>query len=101
VEKTTTKQIYRIAVQGMDCRSCEQLLVKQVTRVPGVDTASADATAGTLTILADSNVSAEGVSRAIVAAGFVPVGLDGGNPPVPVVDLLPAEREKLMAAPEC
>ncbi|MBA4370836.1 MAG: copper-translocating P-type ATPase, partial [Coriobacteriaceae bacterium] len=92
MEQTTTKQVYRIGVQGMHCRSCEQLLVKHITAVPGVDTVSANAEAGTVTVLADSSVvRAEDLARAIVAAGFVPAGTEGGVDLVPVVDLTVGE----------
>ena len=32
MNSTTTKQVYRIGVQGMDCRACEKLLLKHVDR---------------------------------------------------------------------
>ncbi|MBI5232616.1 MAG: copper-translocating P-type ATPase [Coriobacteriales bacterium] len=89
MDTTSTKQIYRVAVQGMHCRSCEQLLVKHIERVEGVDTASADAKAGTLTILAQGDTSAEEIARAIVTAGFTPVGQADGSEVLPVVDLTP------------
>ncbi len=70
---TTTERVYRIGVQGMHCRSCEQLLVKHVTQIEGVSAASADAEAGTLTVAADGTVFGSGrIEAAIVAAGFAP-----------------------------
>ena len=71
----------------MDCASCEELLLKHVRRVPGVSTSFADATSGSLTIFAESDTSAEAIAAAIVAAGFVPVGLSGHDVLVPVIDL--------------
>ena len=84
---TITKQVYRIGVQGMDCASCEELLQKHVRLVPGVSTAFADAQAGSLTIFAESDVSAEAIAAAIVAAGFVPAVLGDRESLVPVIDL--------------
>ena len=71
----------------MDCASCEELLLKHVRRVPGVSTSFADAKAGSLTIFAESDTSAEAIAAAIVAAGFVPAGLGDHDALVPVIDL--------------
>ncbi|MDP2232317.1 MAG: copper ion binding protein, partial [Actinomycetota bacterium] len=87
MDTTTTKQVYRISVNGMDCRSCERLLAKNIERIPGVDTASANAESGTLTILMDTSVRADTIAQAIVRSGFTPVGLSDGSTLVPVVDL--------------
>ncbi len=91
--ETTTKQVFRVAIQGMHCRSCEQLLVEHVTRVPGIDTASADAAAGTLTVLADSSVlELDALRSAVVAAGFAPANTAD-------LELVPAGESDL-ASPE-
>jgi P-type Cu+ transporter len=87
VNETTTKQVYRIGVTGMDCSACEKLLIKYVKRVPGVTASHADADAGTLTIYADPDVSVEAIASAIVRAGFTPQGLGDEKSLVPVVDL--------------
>jgi Cu+-exporting ATPase len=84
VQTTSTKQVYRIGVSGMDCRACEQLLMKHLERVPGISASFADADAGTLTFIAEQRVTAEDVAAAIVAAGFVPAGLVGEAPVLPV-----------------
>ncbi len=84
---TTTRQVYRIGVGGMDCSACEKLLIKHVERVQGVLTGFADSDSGTLTIFADPDTSAEEIARAIVTAGFTPVGLGADMALVPVVDL--------------
>ncbi|MDP2233040.1 MAG: cation transporter, partial [Actinomycetota bacterium] len=89
MNSTTTKQIYRIGVQGMDCASCEQLLQKHVLQVTGVSTAFADAGAGSLTIYAEADVSTEAIVAAIVESGFVPDALGDSEALAPVVDLLP------------
>ncbi len=88
---TTTKQVYRIGVQGMDCASCEQLLLKHINRVPGISASFADAEQGTLTVFAEPDVSVEALTEAIVASGFVPVGLGDNGPLVPVIDLSATE----------
>jgi Cu+-exporting ATPase len=71
----------------MDCASCEQLLQKHVSLVPGVSAVFADAQGGTLTILAESDVSVEAITAGIVEAGFVPAALSDREPLVPVADL--------------
>lgn len=88
---TTTKQVYRIGVQGMDCRACEQLLLKHVRQIEGITTAHADADEGTLTIFAEADISAERLAAAVVEAGFVPFPVEGQPTIVPVVDLAPTE----------
>jgi copper chaperone CopZ len=77
MNSTTTKQVYRIGVAGMDCSACEKLLIKQVKKVSGISASFADSDAGSLTIFADPDVSVEALSAAIVLAGFIPQGLDG------------------------
>ena len=99
MNSTTTKQVYRIGVSGMDCSACEKLLLKNVKKVPGIAAAHADSDAGTLTIFADPEVSAEALATAIVRAGFTPQGLGDREPLVPVVDLVPtAEAVGVQAA---
>ena len=68
--------LYRLHVEGMDCRACEDLLVEMLKRQPGVGAASADARRGMLTVLGDpSLVTDESIARAVVACGFVPEGV--------------------------
>ena len=100
METTTTKQVYRIGVVGMDCRSCEQLLLKHISAIPGVTASSADAAAGQLTILADPTVSVEALASAIVAAGFTPQGLGETEPLVPVIDLTAEETALVDSGPD-
>jgi Cu+-exporting ATPase len=92
MKSTTTKQVYRIGVAGMDCPACEQLLVKYVQDVRGVTTSFADAGQDTLTIFAEPDVSIEELTSAIIGAGFLPSGLAGESPLVPVVDLRPSAQ---------
>ena len=89
MNETTTKQVYRIGVAGMDCSACEKLLLKSIKHVQGINASYADADEGTLTIYADPDVSVEALVGAIVRAGFVPQGIRGEQPLVPVIDLVP------------
>ncbi len=91
MNEIATKQVYRIAVTGMHCRSCEELLVRSVSKVSGVDTVSADAEKGTMTVLVDpTRVERDALARAIVEAGFAPGDMNG-EPLVPVSDLYLSE----------
>jgi len=73
ITTSSTTELRRISVEGMDCRSCEKLLVECMNRQPGVRAASADATGGTLTVLSEVGVLRdEDIARVIVACGFVP-----------------------------
>ena len=69
---TTTKQVLRMGVDGMDCSACEQLLVEHVQRIGGVAASFADAEKGTLALVAESDTPMDEIVAAIVAAGFVP-----------------------------
>ena len=80
---TTTKQVLRIAVEGMDCPACEQLLIAHIQRLDGVSASYADAEKGTLALLAERDLSVDDITGAIVSAGFIPAGLDGGTPVIP------------------
>ena len=73
---TTTKQVLRIGVDGMDCAACEQLLVEYVQRIGGVSASFADAEKGTLALVAESDTPMDEITSAIVMAGFMPAGLD-------------------------
>lgn len=58
-----------VAVEGMVCTNCEQLVSAAVVDVPGVSRASADADSGTVVVHATSD--ALPVAReAIAATGF-------------------------------
>ena len=66
----------RLRVDGMDCRSCENLLVETLGRQPGVGAVSADARTGMVSVLADPAVFTDvDIARIIVACGFVPEGV--------------------------
>jgi len=72
---TTQNQAYRISIEGMHCGACEKLVTMNLSGVADVETVvAADATAGTVTIIASSDVSLEALADAIRAAGFEPSG---------------------------
>ncbi|MFA5844634.1 MAG: heavy metal translocating P-type ATPase, partial [Coriobacteriia bacterium] len=71
---TKTTRVMRVGIEGMKCRSCEQLLVTRLLREPGVQAASADAEKGTLILMADTDLCTDtDVARVAVSCGFVPV----------------------------
>ncbi|MDS0260584.1 heavy-metal-associated domain-containing protein [Haloarcula sp. S1CR25-12] len=58
-----------LAVDGMVCANCEQLVAAAVVDVPGVSRASADADSGTVVVHADPD-AVPVVREAIAATGF-------------------------------
>ena len=88
---TTTKQVLRIGVDGMDCAACEQLLVEYVQRIGGVSASFADAEKGTLALVAESDTPMDEITSAIVMAGFMPAGLDADAHHVVGRSLRPSE----------
>jgi hypothetical protein len=66
----SNKRIIRVRVEGIDGRCAEQLLALFARRVDGVEAAFVDA--DTLNVFAASNVTAEDIFGAVVAAGFIP-----------------------------
>lgn len=63
-----TTAVYTIS--GMTCAHCEQAVLQEVTALPGVTTATADAQTGRLTITADSPVDEAAVRSAVDEAGY-------------------------------
>jgi Cu+-exporting ATPase len=73
----------RLRVEGMDCRSCENLLIESLSRQPGVGAASADARTGMVFVLADPAVVTDvDIARVVVACGFVPEGMTVADSPI-------------------
>jgi Cu+-exporting ATPase len=108
ITASSTTELRRISVDGMDCRSCEKLLVECMNRQPGVRAASADAEASTLTVLSDKGLLRdEDIARVVVACGFIPgtvaVAITEAAPSVtaaaasPVVAVAPAPEPTLVA----
>jgi len=80
----------RLRVDGMDCRSCENLLIETLGRQPGVGAASADARTRLVSVLADPVVFTDvDFTRVIVACGFVPEGVTIAAHPLSGVAVAP------------
>jgi len=58
----------------MHCGACERLIRMQLSAVDGVESVTADATTGTVLIVADPAVDTVALEAGIVAAGFAPTG---------------------------
>lgn len=70
---TDSKQRYELSVDGMHCPSCEKLLVMKVGSLPWVIDATADADAGTLTVVArPGDVDTQALREAVLEAGYTP-----------------------------
>jgi copper chaperone CopZ len=71
-ESTTGTVVY--AVSGMTCGHCEKAVTEEVSAVPGVASAVADASAGRLTVTATAPLDDEAVRAAVDEAGYELVG---------------------------
>jgi Cu+-exporting ATPase len=72
-EPVSDNRLYRLRVEGLSCRSCEQLVVAKVSTLPGVHAAFADRQHGMLTFYADpAALSLDAVVTAVVDAGYLP-----------------------------
>lgn len=63
---------YHVSVVGMSCRSCENLVRRSVTALPGVARVDADAEVGVVVATGDSG-NEERIRQAIEEAGYHPV----------------------------
>ncbi len=73
MSENNTKQVYRLRVEGMRCRSCEALLTTKFRSMEGVHAVHADSEAGLLTIHADfGRITSGDIVNGIVEAGFMP-----------------------------
>jgi len=67
------KQVYRLRVEGMRCRSCEALLTARFRAMPGIHAVNVNADEGVLSLYADVDaMSPDAIIDEIVEAGFVP-----------------------------
>lgn len=57
-------------VTGMTCEHCENRVTREVTDIPGVSNAVADAAAGSLLVTADENVTDAAIAEAVDEAGY-------------------------------
>jgi Cu+-exporting ATPase len=68
-----TKQVYRLRVEGMRCRSCEALLITKFQSTPGVHAVHANAEEGLLSLHVDvESISVDDIINSIVEMGFLP-----------------------------
>ena len=69
----------RVAVEGMTCGGCAKTVVKAVTAVEGVESATADVKAKTLTVVAKTGAapSPRAVWEAVEKAGYKPTRIEG------------------------
>jgi len=83
----------------MDCPACEQLLIEHVERLGGVSAAFADWGTGTLTLLAEPDLSYDEISAAVIRSGFIPTGLeDPGVEADPYTEVSPRFRRLTLSA---
>ncbi len=75
----STESILQLRIAGMRCRSCEQLLAEAVSSLSGVKAASASADEGMLTAFVSDDFDLDVLRATVVAQGFVPCDLIGGN----------------------
>ncbi|MRR11722.1 cation transporter, partial [bacterium] len=54
--ETASPRAFRIEVEGMHCAACEKLVGMHLAAVSGVHSVSADAQAGTVDVVVDSDV---------------------------------------------
>ncbi len=59
-----------LKVEGMMCTHCEARVKKAVEAVPGVESAAADHTAGTVTVIAGDSVPETALIQAVEGAGY-------------------------------
>jgi len=86
-----TKQVYRLRVEGMRCRSCEALLTTKFRSMEGVHAVNANAEEGLLSLHVDfDSVTPDDIINAIVEAGFMPGDpfiVSGGSAAVNTVEV--------------
>lgn len=68
-----TKQVYRLRVEGMRCRSCEALLTTKFRSMAGVHAVHANANEGLLSLNVDvDDVTLDDITNSLVEVGFLP-----------------------------
>lgn len=68
-----------LKVSGMDCAACTVSIKQSLEKVPGVRSASVDFDAAEATVVTDAKVDAAAVVKAVAAAGYKAVVMDGGR----------------------
>jgi Cu+-exporting ATPase len=91
MSENNTKQVYRLRIEGMRCRSCEALLTTKFRSMDGVQAVHADAERGLLSIHVDFDlITPDDIIDGIVEAGFMPgepLVVSGGAVVEPAVEL--------------
>ena len=59
-----------VKVVGMSCGHCTAAVEEALTKLPGVEQASADLATGRVSIRQDGSVSAAAIAEAVAEAGF-------------------------------
>jgi len=73
MSENNTKQVYRLRVEGMRCRSCEALLTTKFRSMDGIRAVHADSDEGLLTVHFDQDaLTQDDIVVGIVEAGFLP-----------------------------
>jgi len=68
-----------LPIKGMHCRSCEIVIVDELTKIPGVVKAEASLSKKEVTVICDSEVSKKKLKKAIAKAGYS-VGVEATLP---------------------
>lgn len=71
VSSMCTMEEYTITIQGMDCPGCENLVVRELSSIPGIKDADADSANGTVVIQGDQKTK-ERVRQTIADLGDEP-----------------------------
>ena len=69
---TDHRAVIRLRVEGMRCRSCEQVLTAWLSDIPGIEAVLANHNNGQVVVYAEENVPVDSMIKAIIRAGFVP-----------------------------
>ncbi|HSK47705.1 MAG TPA: heavy metal translocating P-type ATPase [Coriobacteriia bacterium] len=107
----TVYRVIKLKVSGMHCGACEKLITREASGIDGVAAATADASAGVLTVYAERDFDPAEFVGAIRAAGFEPgepllieaaeaTELPEQSVPAPPVPVAPAAAAAEPATPD-
>lgn len=66
---------FEYGVTGMTCEHCQSRVAAEVASIPGVESATADATTGRLVVTAASEPAPEAIREAVDEAGYELAGV--------------------------
>lgn len=66
---------FEYGVTGMTCEHCENRVAGEVASIPGVESATADATTGRLVVTAASEPAPQAIREAVDEAGYELAGV--------------------------